>query len=770
MDQFRQIGEVLGRLQALMVLKHDISINQKQCCLLFDVYSLAFETISEEIRKNLRLEDKNTKWKALEYPFKELHKKFKEGENYIKYCLDLKDWWGKAISLYQNRDCVEFHIHNLLCCFPVVVEAIETAAELSGLDQEEMQKRRSIITRKYDTELNDPISFHWLFGKQYLVPREISKRLNIAVREDKWLLLDTVKERKTSDFDTLAKYKHRLGDFLISQVCDSDTLEVLPNWVLTGATDYHVKRRLGTSKSRIKEIRWLGENFASRVFFGEIEPLNAEISLVLSLSHPNIMQYHCAFYDEEKKEGCLIMDLMQKNLEIYIKENYGQRKKVSLSIPVAVDIMLQIARGMEYLHSRKIYHGDLNPSNILLKASNLSLEGDIQAKITGFGVTSIKSSIYRTKSGNQNGGEPVIWYAPEVLAEQEQPGNKSSSKYTDKADIYSFAMLCFELLTGKVPFEDDYLQGDKMVRNIRLGIRPLFPHPSPKYLVNLLRKCWQANPSNRPSFSSICRILCYIKKVLVINPDHGQPDAPPPLVDYCDIETEYLNKFPEAGNSYIDSVSRIPFQIFAYKIIEKEKTSSSLKEKGWDLANEAFLAGRTGPILEEDVEDDIFLQENDNRSAQSEVLQRKDSTVSVADLRSVCSESPRRKHLSLADVDCSPLYPAIPENKVLPTSEPPEKDILTTHEPGSTCLENQEKTAQSTITVDKISTPGNAGRKNIQKVATQSSSSITIPDKKVVRIVRTTHRTRHLPRFKISEKKVPFPKELIDTKSSTSLG
>lgn len=40
------------------------------------------------------------------------------------------------------------------------------------------------------------------------------------------------------------------------------------------------------------------------------------------------------------------MDPMRKNIEIYIQANYGQRKKVSFSIPVAVDIMLQIARGM----------------------------------------------------------------------------------------------------------------------------------------------------------------------------------------------------------------------------------------------------------------------------------------------------------------------------------------------------------------------------------------------------------------------------------------
>jgi serine/threonine protein kinase len=62
-----------------------------------------------------------------------------------------------------------------------------------------------------------------------------------------------------------------------------------------------------------------------------------------------------------------------KNIKLpYLKENCGSRGRIlfSLSLSIVVDIMLQIARGMEYLHSRKIFLGDLNPSNVLLKARN----------------------------------------------------------------------------------------------------------------------------------------------------------------------------------------------------------------------------------------------------------------------------------------------------------------------------------------------------------------------------------------------------------------
>jgi len=159
MEQFRQIGEVLGSLNALMVLQDDILINQRQCCLLLDIFSLGFNTVAEEIRHNLKLEEKHTKWRALEQPLRELYRVFKEGEMYVRNCMSNKDWWGKVINFHQNKDCVEFHIHNLLCYFSAVIEAIETAGEISGLDPSEMERRRVVFSRKYDREWNDPKLF-----------------------------------------------------------------------------------------------------------------------------------------------------------------------------------------------------------------------------------------------------------------------------------------------------------------------------------------------------------------------------------------------------------------------------------------------------------------------------------------------------------------------------------------------------------------------------------------------------------------------------------
>ncbi|KAH0641722.1 hypothetical protein KY290_035157 [Solanum tuberosum] len=674
MDQFRQIGEVVGSLKALMVLKNDIQINQRQCCFLFDMFVHSFDTISEEIKHNLRLNESNIKWKALELPMKELHRIFKEGESYVKYCLDVKDLWGKAISLHMNRDCVEFHIHNLLCCFPVVIEAIEAAAEISGFDEEEMHQRRTALMRKYDRELIDPRFFQWMSGKQYLVTREICSRLECCWKEDRWLLIDVIRQKKT---ETLLKYEQRLGDLLLRKLDGVEPINkiLLPSSILVGSNDYHVKRRLGSWGGHVKEIQWLGESFALRNFFGEVEPLHDEISLVFSLSHSNILQYHCGFYDEERKEGYLVMELMNDTLATYIKDHSGQRKRPPFSTSAAVDIMLQIAKGMEYLHSRKIYHGELNPSHVLLRARNSSAESYFHAKLKGFGLTSIKST-YKTAS--HNAADSVIWFAPEVLAEQEKPGSKCAYKYTEKADVYSFGMICFQILTGKVPFDEGHLQGEKVVRNIRAGERPLFPYPSPKYLVNLTRRCWHANPNLRPRFSSLCRILRYIKKVLVINPEHGQPETAPPLVDYCDIEASYSKKFAEEESTSLTPVSQIPFQMFAYRLIEKEKIFG----KNWDPSNDGFSVHRRASLLSDDGQlsamDDLFLAPSDGRSVCSEIIDRKDSRLFdqrsaiseiphrrllLFDQTSVGSESPERRFSSVATADETLFFADSPDRK-----------------------------------------------------------------------------------------------------------
>ncbi|KAK4411480.1 Light-sensor Protein kinase [Sesamum angolense] len=567
MEQFRQIGEVVGSLKALMVFQNNI-LNQRQCCLLVDMLTSGYKTIAQQMKHNLRFEERNSKWKIIEHPLKELLRVFKEGETYIKQCLETKDWWAKAIVLYQNADCVEFHIHNLLAFFPI------------------RNGRTNIGLRpRGDAE------------EEYLVSQDFCNRLDSVWEDDRWFLLKKIKDKKSSGCLT-SKRDRRLADVLLKYLNCSETLMddvLLPSATLVNSKDYQVRRRLGNG-SQYKEIQWL---------------------------------------DEEKKECHLVMELMNRDLSSYIKEICGPRKRIPFTLPVAVDLMLQIARGMEYLHSKKIYHGELNPSNILIKARNISTEGYLHAKVSGFGLSSSISSLTPRTPTGQNGQLPFIWYAPEVLAEQERFGEGENSKYTEKSDVYSFGMICFELLTGKVPFEDTHLQGDKMSRNIRAGERPLFPFHSPKYITNLTKKCWHIDPGQRPSFSSICRILRYTKRFLVMNPEYSQPDAPMPPVDFSDLEAGMLRSIPSVVNSKLLSVSQIPFHMFVYRVMEREKANTSQRENYESGSEGASTCGEEIILA-----DDPLASPTERRSLPSPEIMIRKLTLSKRSLEMKTSKQP----------------------------------------------------------------------------------------------------------------------------------
>ncbi|KAE8722495.1 Kinase family protein [Hibiscus syriacus] len=657
MEEFRQIGEVLGGLRALIVLQDELQINRRQCRLLLDVFGLAFDVIAEEIKLSLNLEEKNSKWSPLEGPLRELQRIFKEGESYVRQCMDKREWWVKAINLHQNKDSVDNHIHNLLCHFPAVIEAIEMAGEIAGLNQDEIQRRRVTLARKYDAEWIDPKLFQFRFGKQYLIPREICSRFESAWREDRWNLVEALREKKCSD--SVTKNQEQLAGLLIRKIIGSEAYngKLFPGSILYGG-DYQVRRRLG---GQYKEIQWLGDNFVLRSFFGDVEPSCPEITTLLSLTHPNLLQYLCGFYDEEKKEVMLVLELMNKDLGCYLKENYGSRRRILFPLYVLVDLIFQIARGMEYLHSKKIYHGELNPTNIFLKARNT--EGCFQLKISGYGLSDVKPRSSPNASPRRYEPNPTIWYAPEVMLEQEKTCNGSSVfKYSEKADVYSFGMLCFELLSGKPPFEG---HEEKMSISIIAGERPLFPCTAPKYLVNLTKKCWQTDPNQRPSFSSICRILRYIKKFLVMNPGHDHPEMQCPIADYCEIESWFAKRFTANRTFNPLSVAQIPFQMFAYRLAEKDRTVMNAKDKNSELTSQVTSTCRDDNVS---IIDDPSTGTSDRTSIGSDVKSRGSDTKSVySDVRSFYSEVPERRPIQLRTPPKRQISTKTPEKKVVST-------------------------------------------------------------------------------------------------------
>jgi serine/threonine protein kinase len=102
--------------------------------------------------------------------------------------------------------------------------------------------------------------------------------------------------------------------------------------------------------------------------------------------------------------------------------------------------------------------------------------------------------------------------APELFEEK----SSDEMRYTFKADTYSYAITCSEILMGKLPFAD-IEKHSELKEAVKKGMRPALPDSLPVSMMSLIKQCWDADPTMRPSFSWICTELRHIKNVHIIS-------------------------------------------------------------------------------------------------------------------------------------------------------------------------------------------------------------------------------------------------------------
>ncbi|CAO2596154.1 Fibroblast growth factor receptor 4, partial [Lemmus lemmus] len=160
-----------------------------------------------------------------------------------------------------------------------------------------------------------------------------------------------------------------------------------------------------------------------------------------------------------------------------------------LSFPALVSCAYQVARGMQYLESRKCIHRDLAARNVLVT------EDDVM-KIADFGLArGIHHIDYYKKTSN--GRLPVKWMAPEALFDR---------VYTHQSDVWSFGILLWEIFTlGGSPYPG--IPVEELFSLLREGHRMDRPPNCPPELYGLMRECWHAVPSQRPTFKQLVEAL-----------------------------------------------------------------------------------------------------------------------------------------------------------------------------------------------------------------------------------------------------------------------
>lgn len=210
-----------------------------------------------------------------------------------------------------------------------------------------------------------------------------------------------------------------------------------------------------------------------------------EVFIMRKVRHKNVVQFIGAC--TKPPSMCIITEYMAGG-SVY---DYLHKKRGFFKLPSLLKVATDISKGMNYLHQNNIIHRDL-------KAANLLMDENGVVKVADFGVARVKaqSGVMTAETGTYR------WMAPEVI--EHKP-------YDHKADVFSFGVVLWELLTGKLPYE--FLTPlQAAVGVVQQGLRPPIPKQTHPKLVEILQRCWEQDPALRPDFSEIIDILQQLAK------------------------------------------------------------------------------------------------------------------------------------------------------------------------------------------------------------------------------------------------------------------
>jgi len=216
-----------------------------------------------------------------------------------------------------------------------------------------------------------------------------------------------------------------------------------------------------------------------------------EVTAMLILRHPNLVLFMGACIEpqmiivSEFCSGGSLFSLLH------------EQKNVMLGWKQKLKMLKDIARGMNYLHDANppILHRDLKSLNLLLTEPVKGANDHVCIKITDFGVARLVDD-----SGQMTGQMGTChWMAPEVISNQ---------PYSLAADVYSYGIVMWEILTREVPYKN--LNPMAIPMRVTKGDRPnlsMVPSSVPEVIRQIMRLSWDQTPSKRPTFSQILDAL-----------------------------------------------------------------------------------------------------------------------------------------------------------------------------------------------------------------------------------------------------------------------
>ncbi|PKY41705.1 kinase-like protein [Rhizophagus irregularis] len=213
--------------------------------------------------------------------------------------------------------------------------------------------------------------------------------------------------------------------------------------------------------------------------------------------------------DPETNDYILVMQYASGgDLRQYLQDNF-----VEIDWYQKISILLEIAKGLKAIHDHGYVHHDFHGGNVLLELSE-SFEGE-ENEDSKYNVTQ-KYDILISDLGLCNVFSDSLSYskkfygiipyiAPEILSNIGNDDEKEEI-YTKASDVYSFAMIMWELTSGQ-QFFVHFSRDENLIKEIINDLRPEIIKETPKFYLDLMIKCWDNSPLNRPNINEIIDII-----------------------------------------------------------------------------------------------------------------------------------------------------------------------------------------------------------------------------------------------------------------------
>lgn len=299
---------------------------------------------------------------------------------------------------------------------------------------------------------------------------------------------------------------------------------------------------IGTTISHYKIIEKLGAGGMGEVFLAEDTKLDRKVALKFlpsslwneaeaqqrlireaksasKLDHPNIVTIH-GLEEHEGRPYIIMAHVPGSTLKEYCTASHRSTEHL-------LDLVVQMANGLQHAHDSGVVHRDLKPSNVIVDDTG-------RARILDFGIASLRGAAKLTQTGSTIG---TIAYAPPELAQ--------GKKATPASDVYSLGVVTYQMLSGKLPFEADH-EAALLYSILHDDPKPLSesnPDVKPE-LENIVARCLEKDPAKR--FATCAELSGELKNILAPAPQSLSEEKSTPsiaILPFANMSADPENEF-----------------------------------------------------------------------------------------------------------------------------------------------------------------------------------------------------------------------------------